>query len=122
MTDKHIDLAPIKLQIAIIESEICILETKGTHSACIRARQHLLIVKKLGDSLRKEVLAYSKALKAKKANKKSEVVEPPTEPVIVNVDMPVTDDVTEPEAPRPIKVKRTRKTRKLPKGRSAPNK
>lgn len=119
---ESLNLEKLKLEIAIIESELATLETKGTNASSIRARAHLLNVKRECDNLRKQCLSYYKALKEEKKTSK---VAPEPEPEVVqsvvvvepiNVTEPLVDEVEEPAAPAVIRVKPARK-RRVPKGR-----
>lgn len=120
----EISLDKIKLQIAIVESELGDLQTKGKNSSSIRARAHLLLIKKQCDILRKETLAYHRALKEEKKNKPTEnkaaepvvaedvvVVEPDNVVITAESVQPNDDD-----APKVIKIK-SRAKRRVPKGR-----
>ena len=116
-----ISLDHLKMEVAIVASELALLKERGTASSSIRARAHLLNIKKECDSLRKLALNYQKAYQAEKKGLKSvenisEVVEPPvTEVVVPHVAEVVMPEGEEEDVPV-IKVK-SRKARKVPKGR-----
>ena len=115
----EINLDSIKMELSIVETEIRVLQAKKTASSAIRARAHLLNIKKETDKLRKVIALQAKANKETKRNKKQPKLSP--EPAKINlVDDPEVIEpevIDEPEvAPIPIKIKRGRR---IPAGRKA---
>ena len=113
MTDQ-LNFGNLDMELSIVKSEIEVLKNKGTKTSAVRARAHLINIKKVCDVLRKEVLAYSKQQHAKPVPVEvEEVVEPVeieevVEPMQVLAEVePVAEDV-------PIKIKRKRR---VPTGR-----
>ena len=104
----QITLDRVKTELALAESELDTLKSKGTNASAVRARAHLLNIKKECDDLRKKTLLYFKELKATTTTK---------EQVAEHVDtVEVVEPVPVPEEDKPIVVKKKR-VRKVPAGR-----
>ena len=117
---EQISLEKLKLEVAIVESELSTLETKGTNASAVRARAHLINAKKESDRLRKQILAYYKELQAERKAAKEPKEEPAPEPVVEPTPEPI--NVVEPEmeaseTDNPVIVVKKKRTRKTPKGR-----
>ena len=116
-----VSLQKLKVELAIVESELSTLVNRGTSASAITARAHLLNIKREADAVRKEILIFNKELKKKRKDKKTAKItpEPEPEPVqVVEEPEPEPEPVVEEEEPEPevIKVKRTRR---VPAGRKA---
>ena len=113
-----VSLQKLKVELAIVESELSTLVNRGTSASAITARAHLLNIKREADAVRKEILIFNKELKKKRKDKKTAKITPEPEPEPVQVveepePEPVVEEEPEPEV---IKVKRTRR---VPAGRKA---